>query len=128
MGTVFEKRVEEIMTRPVVTVNFSDPVLEAARKMVAHDIGAVVVISGGMPVGIITEKDLMRRVILEERNPRATRCEEIMSRPLVTIKPDAKLSDALNIMREKNIRRLSVQRGSRLVGIVTAKDIIHKII
>jgi len=128
MSSVFDKPVEEIMSSPVITVNFSDPALEAARKMIAHDIGAVIVVSGGLPVGIITEKDILRKIVLEERNPRTTRCEEIMSKPLITVKPETKLGDALHIMREKNIRRLPVQRGNKLVGIVTAKDIIGKII
>ncbi len=128
MSGVFDKPVREIMTSPVVTVMFSDPVIAAVDKMISHDIGAVVVISAGKPVGIITERDILKRVILEERDPRSTFCQDIMSKPLITVRPDTPLSEALAIMRRNGIRRLPVVEKGELVGIVTEKDIIRKIL
>jgi len=128
MSEVFDKPVREIMTTPVVTVMFSDPVIAAVEKMISHDIGAVVVISGGRPVGIITERDILKRVILEEKDPRGVFCQDIMSKPLITIKPDTPLSEALSIMRKHGIRRLPIVEGDELIGIITEKDLIRKIL
>jgi len=128
MSEVFDKPVREIMTTPVVTVMFSDPVIAAVEKMISHDIGAVVVISGGRPVGIITERDILKRVILEEKDPRSVFCQDIMSKPLITIKPDTPLSEALSIMRKHGIRRLPIVEGDELIGIITEKDLIRKIL
>jgi len=123
-----DRPVSEIMTSPVVTVLFSDPVIAAVSKMVAHDIGAVVVMSAGEPAGIITERDVLERVVLEDRNPRTTTCQEVMSKPLITVTPDTPMTKALEIMRKHGIRRLPVVRGRALVGIVTEKDIIRKLL
>lgn len=123
-----DKPVSEIMTTPVVTVLFSDPVIAAVNKMITHDIGAVVVMSAGMPTGIITERDILQRVILEERDPRTTMCQDIMSKPLITVTPDMLMTKALEIMRKHGIRRLPVVRGKTLIGIVTEKDIIRKLL
>ena len=123
-----DKPVSEIMTTPVVTVLFSDPVIAAVNKMITHDIGAVVVMSAGMPTGIITERDILQRVILEERDPRTTMCQDIMSKPLITVTPDTLMTKALEIMRKHGIRRLPVVRGKTLIGIVTEKDIIRKLL
>lgn len=128
MGEVFEKPVSSIMTSPVVSVMFSDPAITAVNKMISHDIGAVVVISGGRPVGIITERDILKRVVAEERNPRATFCQNVMSKPLITTSPETTVGKALEIMKKNGIRRLPVVRGEELVGIVTEKDIIRKLI
>jgi len=123
-----DRPVSEVMTSPVVTVLFSDPVIAAVNKMITHDIGAVIVMSAGVPAGIITERDILQRVILEERNPRTTLCQDIMSKPLVTVPPDTPMTKALEIMRKHGIRRLPVVRGKTLVGIVTEKDIIRKLL
>lgn len=123
-----DRAVSEIMTTPVVTVLFSDPVIAAVNKMITHDIGAVVVMSAGVPAGIITERDILQRVVLEERDPRTTICQDIMSKPLITVTPDTSMTKALEIMRKHGIRRLPVVRGRTLVGIVTEKDIIRKLL
>lgn len=128
MSQVFDKPVSSIMTPHVVTVLFSDPIIVAVNKMITHDIGAVIVMSAGKPIGIITEKDILTRVILEEKDPRKTFCQNIMSKPLIMVSPDTKIGKALDIMRQNNIRRLPVIEEDELKGIITEKDIIRKLI
>ncbi|HDD63773.1 MAG: histidine kinase [Thermofilum sp. ex4484_79] len=120
--------VGDIMTSPVVTVLFSDPVIAAVNKMITHDIGAVIVMMGGQPAGIITERDILKKIIMEGRDPKKTMCQDIMTKPLVTVESDTPVARALALMKEKDIRRLPVVKMGRLVGIVTEKDIIRKII
>ena len=125
MSAFLDKPAKEIMSTPVVTVLFSDPVISAVNKMITHDIGAVVVMMGGQPVGIITERDILKRVVLEERNPRTTMCQDVMSKPLITIRLDTPLSEAISIMQKNGIRRLPVVENNEIIGIVTDLSLIH---
>jgi len=121
------KDVKSVMTSPVVTVLFSDTVATAADKMVTHDIGAVIVISGGQPVGIMTERDVVKKIVVDGRDAARTPASQVMSKPLITVGPDATIVQAIAIMKDRNIRRLPVVRGTNLVGIVTEKDLIRRL-
>lgn len=122
------KKVKDVMSSPVISVLPTDPVFEAANKMINYGIGAVVVESGGKPEGIVTERDLIRRVLIESKDPKKTICKEIMSKPLVTIDPDAPILKAINLMKEKEIRRIVVVKGGKMVGIVTEKELIRNLL
>jgi len=89
--------------------------------MQAENIGAVIVMRRGSPAGIITEKDIIRKIIIDQKNPAKTTAEQIMSTPLVWIESDETVADALELMRENNVRRLAVIRNGRLVGLVTER-------
>jgi len=119
-----EKKVRDVMSSPVVSVLPTDSVFEAASRMMSHGVGAVVVESGGRPEGIVTERDLIKRVLIEGKDPKRVACREIMSRPLVTIDPEASILKAVTLMKEKEIRRIVVVKGGRMVGIVTEKELI----
>jgi len=116
------------MSSPVVSVLPTDSVFEAASRMMSHGVGAVVVESGGRPEGIVTERDLIKRVLIEGKDPKRVACREIMSRPLVTIDPDASILKAVTLMKEKEIRRIVVVKGGRMVGIVTEKELIKNLL
>lgn len=116
--------VESVMRSPPVTVLFSDSISSVIEKMITNNIGAVVVISGGNPVGIITEKDIIEKVTRTGRDPTKTRAEEIMSYPLISIEADKTIRDALILMRDKKIRRLGVTRRGKLIGIVTERRLL----
>ncbi len=122
-----EKKVRDIMTSPVVSVLPTDSVFEAASKMMSYGIGAVVIESGGKPEGIVTERDLIRRVLMEGKDPKKVACREIMSKPLVTIDSEASILKAITLMKEKEIRRIVVVKGGRTVGIVTEKELIRNL-
>ena len=109
------------MRTPPVMVLSSDKVLKVAEKMQAENIGAVIVMRRGSPAGIITEKDIVKKTIIDQKNPARTTAEEIMSTPLVWIESDETVADALELMRENNVRRLAVIRNGRLVGLVTER-------
>lgn len=119
-----ENSVESVMRSPPVTALFSDSVASVIDKMITNNIGAVIVISGGNPVGIITERDVVEKVTRAGRDPSKIKAEEIMSSPLISIEADKTIGDALVLMRDKKVRRLGVTRRGRLVGIVTERRLL----
>jgi len=116
--------VKEIMTRDVCVANKSESVLNASRKMIEFGVGSVVVVENGKPVGIVTESDIIKKVVARNKVPAEVRLEDIMTYPLITIKPTTSIREAANIMLKRGIRRLPVVDGDRLVGIVTDTDIL----
>lgn len=96
---------------------------DAIFQMVEHNIGSVVVTSGVQPKGIITERDLMRKVILQGMDVRKALAREIMSAPLITIDADAHIGEAATLMFEKKIRRLLVTKKGAVIGIFTQRDL-----
>jgi len=116
------------MRRPPVTVLFSDTVSSVAEKMVASNVGAVIVMSGGAPAGIVTERDIVEKAVRDRKDPNKTQAHEIMSSPVVSIDAEKSVRDALKIMRDKKIRRFAVTKGSRLVGVVTERRLLDSLI
>ena len=119
-----EESVEAVTRSPPVTVLFSDSVSSVVDKMLTHDIGAVIVMSGGRPVGIITERDVLERVVKAHRDPDKTYANTIMSSPIISIDSSKSLRDALTTMRDRHIRRLAVMKGGNLVGLVTERRVL----
>jgi predicted transcriptional regulator len=88
-------------------------------------VGSAVVIDGGLPVGIVTEKDLISKVVARNRVPSEILVEEVMSQPVITISPSTSLREAARIMMKRGIRRLPVvNNNGELVGIITDNDIL----
>ena len=116
-------RVSDLMTKDVVhTVTPEASVEEAAMRMKDVGRGCLVVIERGQPVGIITERDLVQKVLAGKLSPRDLRVSQIMSKPVLTVGPEALVSDAATIMMKNRIRRLVVTEGLRVVGILTVTD------
>lgn len=125
---MLRKRVTEIMTEaPLDTTERGLTVALAARVMKERARGSLIVVDNGKPVGIITERDLVRRVIAENRSSSATKIGDIMSEPLISIGPEATVSSAANVMYKNGVRRLPVIEGGRLLGIVTSTDLARAI-
>lgn len=116
--------VGEIMTKEVVAVVPGDPVRAAVREMVDHEIGAVVVAEGTRAVGVFTERDLARR-ILDDPGLLDRPVGEVMSAPVVSTEPDVEIVAAFDLMNAKQVRRLPVVEGARLVGVVTERDLLR---
>ncbi len=117
--------VKEIMTREVCTVSKNDSVHTLAKKMLEFGVGSAVVIENGKPIGIVTEKDLIAKVVAKNKLPSELRVSEIMSEPLITITPLTSLKEAARLMIKRGIRRLPVVDNSgTLVGIITDNDIL----
>ena len=113
--------VKEIMTKAVATIGTGRTVLEAAKLMDQQNVGDLVVMDEGMARGIVTERDLVRRVIAQ-RKPLDTKVSEVMSYPLITIEEDCSLRDAARKMVKYKIRRLPVTQDGKLVGIIATSD------
>ena len=117
--------VRDVMSSPVVTMDEDETSNKAAANMDMHDLGAVIVTNkAGKSIGIITERDLVIRVIAKNLKPDTVKANEIMTTPLVTIEPEATISDAARRMTRLDIRRLGVIYKGNLVGIISSKDIL----
>jgi len=118
--------VREAMSSPVITVWENDSVADAAGVMKEHRIGAIIVHGGdSQPVGIVTMRDLVYRVIAEGRSPSEIKVKEVMSSPLMTVEPEASLEEAMEMMNRNNVRRLGVVYRGSLEGVISDKDIIR---
>jgi len=126
------KNVTELLkskpARPMVTVKPEDTVLDAIKILAREDIGAAVVVSGDRLVGIFSERDYTRKIVLKGRSSESTRVEEIMTANVVCVSPRAKTRDCMALMSEKNIRHLPVVDEGRVVGMVSIRDIVTDII
>lgn len=108
----------------VVTIGPEASALDAARLMNDHHIGALVVVSsGGRPVGIFTERDLLRRVVAARKDPAATSVEDVMTREMLACPPEATLDDMRSLMRERRIRHIPIVGESGLAGMVSIGDL-----
>ncbi len=119
--------VEDIMSAPLITVETGVIVRDAAILMTEKKIGSIIVTDSGNPVGIVTERDALARVVSLCRDPCETRISEIMSSPLITIPKETEILAAMRKMREDGIRRLGVTEDGNIVGIVTERDIIRAV-
>jgi CBS domain-containing protein len=117
--------VKDVMSSPVVTLDKDATSNKVADLMDENELGCVIVTNKkGQPVGIITERDLVIRVLTKNLKPDAVKAKEIMTSPLVTIEPEATISEAARRMSRLNIRRLGVIYKGNLVGVVSSKDIL----
>lgn len=117
--------VKDIMSSPVITIKENGSAGNVAALMEKNKVGCVVVTAGeDRPIGIITERDLVVRVVASDLKPSKVAVKEIMSTPLITIGPDETLNEAGRMMSRLNIRRLGVMYKGELVGIVSSKDVL----
>ena len=111
------------MSVEVASLDFKETSAAAAKKMAEAGFGCLLVTRMGRVVGIVTERDLVRKILAKNGDPNKIRLEEIMSQPVITIDPSFQIADASKLMSERRIRRLPVIDGGLLVGIVTTTDI-----
>lgn len=117
--------VSQIMIKNVLSTEKSTQLADAARLMTEKGIGCVVITENGKPVGVLTEKDIMKEIV-RDKNVFEKDVGSLMSRPLVSVSPDTPVVDALDLMRKKDIRRLPVINEGRLEGLVTVhRDLLY---
>jgi len=116
-------KIEKLMTKNVITLSADASVYEAVKLMNKNKIGCLVVVDNSHIVGILTERDLLERVLEKCRNPKETRISEIMTRHVITGKPDMELSEATEVMFKNKVKKLPIIEKNHLVGIVTLTDI-----
>jgi CBS domain-containing protein len=123
MATVYDL----VKDRRVYSIDVEKTVLEAARFMMEHNIGALPVMREGKLVGIFSERDLMNRVVAGGRNPGMTQVAEVMTANPRTVDADESLEDCLFLMKELNFRHLLIVSGGELKGLVSLRDILMKV-
>jgi len=113
--------VKDFMNENVITVDLSKTVFDAAVLMSENERACLVVMDEKTPIGIVTERDFVRRVV-SQKTPLDAKISEIMSKPLIIIHPDSSLRDAARLMVNNKIRRLPVVKEKKLVGILVVSD------
>lgn len=109
----------------VYTVAPGATVLEAARAMDAHNVGSLLVVDGDKPVGIFSERDLMRRVVVAGKDPAKVKVREVMSREVWVVEPDTRVKEAMAIMTERRCRHLPVVEKGKVVGLISIGDLVR---
>jgi CBS domain-containing protein len=108
----------------VLSIEAASSVFEAVQEMVEANVGSLLVTDGGDIVGIVTERDYLRRVTLEGRTDRETAVGEIMTAPLVVVTPETDIDECMAIMTNRRIRHLPVVRDGDVVGVVSIGDVV----
>lgn len=123
--------VESVLDRKGHEVWFIGPdatVFDAIRWMAAKNVGALLVMEGGDVLGIISERDYTRKVILKDRSSKETKVREIMTTDLIVVRPDTTVEEAMHIMTRNRVRHLPVVDRGRLVGLVSIGDLVERTI
>jgi len=113
----------KLMVKNVITLQKDASVHEAVTLLNKNKIGCIVVVDNGNIAGIVTERDLLERVLEKCRNPKETKVSEIMTRDVITGTPDMDTLDATRLMFKLKVKKLPITEGNRLVGIITLTDI-----
>ena len=122
------KNLLESKSKEVWTIGPGDLVYDAIVMMAAKQIGALAVVEGGRVVGIITERDYARKVIIQNKSSKSTGVREIMTEQVIYVQPNQKIEECMALMTEKRIRHLPVIGGDKLVGIISIGDVVKEII
>ena len=116
-------KVEDVMTTDIITIDVNATVKKAAKIMDKNEISCLIAARKGTAVGIITERDLLKRIIVESKNPEKTKVKEVMSSPLEVVAPGTDLEKALRLMFRKKIKKLPVVDEGNFLGLVSLTDI-----
>ncbi|NOS61446.1 MAG: CBS domain-containing protein [Nitrosarchaeum sp.] len=115
--------VKDVMISDLTTLDASTSIKDAAKLMDKNNIGCIIVTKNQLPIGILTERDFVKRIAAKEK-PSTTSLEEVMSSPLIEVKPDETVWEAAQIMKTNNIHKLPVKKDNKIIGIVTATDLV----
>ena len=117
--------VKDYMTKEINTTNGNTTITEVANVMAADENaeGYVIVLEKGKPVGIVTERDIVNKIVAQNMDPTKTNVSDIMSTPLITIDPDENLLTTSQLMQKNNVRKVVVIKNGIIYGVITAKDI-----
>jgi CBS domain-containing protein len=114
--------------RGIHAIGPDEPVLAAIKKMAEHHIGALLVMSGDRLVGIVSERDYARKVVLLGRSSTETKVEAIMTGKVITVSPKQDAHDCMRLMTDRRIRHLPVVQGDRVVGVLSIGDLVRAVI
>jgi len=114
-----------VARRNLIDVDENSSVIEASKKMVEENRGSVVVTRKGERIGILTERDLLRKVVAKGLDPRSTKVKDVMTSPAVSVDQTRPLREAIDLMNRKGVRRMLVTDNGKVVGIFTLRDILR---
>jgi len=120
-------QVKDVMVTNLITIEADATVKKAAELMDKHDIGCLIVVSYGNPIGIVTERDMLKRIMLQKRDIAKTRVGNIMSAPLIATTPETDIRDAVRLMNERRIKKLPVVQEGELIGLVSLTDVMRSL-
>jgi signal-transduction protein with cAMP-binding, CBS, and nucleotidyltransferase domain len=122
----FETQVplREVMKNNPVMIGIDANVAQAAKAMCTEEVGSVIIIQKGKPIGIVTEEDIACKVVAKDFKPSTVRVDKIMSTPLITVSADKTVGDAAHMMVKHKVRRLPIVDHSKVIGIVTVRDLL----
>ncbi len=123
ISEILDQRDKEIWS-----IRSDQPVLDAIRLMAEKGIGALLVMDDGRLVGVLSERDYARKVILEDRSSKNTLIGEIMTRDVFTVSPESKVSECMSIMTDNDFRHLPVVEGDEVVGMISIGDLVKVVI
>jgi len=115
--------VRDVMNTDVKTIKKDATIQEAADLMSKYSIGSLIVVVDSRVIGIITERDILKKVVAAGQDAAQTKVKDIMTEDVIMIGPDTDIEDAAEIMMEKRIKKLPVVSQHRLIGIITATDL-----
>lgn len=121
-----EKKIRDIMTKNIMAIPRTASVASAVKLMADHNISCVIVTENNHPVGIVTERDLVKRVLAKKKNTARTKVSDVMTPNLITVSADSTLADAMEIIEGMHIRRLPVVDRTGIVGLVTLSDVVRE--
>jgi len=116
--------VKDVMRKNVISIDASMTVKDAATMMADTDVGCVVITRGNAPIGILTERDFVKRIVSEEKDL-ATPLADVMSFPLITVEPEDTVWEAAEVMKKNKIHKVPVADQGKLIGIITTTDIVQ---
>jgi CBS domain-containing protein len=119
------QKLKKIMVENVITVKPNDTVKKAAELMNLHGISSLIVVDSGKPVGIVTERDMLSRVLDKPMVTTKAVVVDVMSKPVVTASPNMRAGDAAKLMIQRNIKKLPIVENGRLVGLVSLTDLLR---
>lgn len=124
MKKIMNIKIKDMMRTQLTTVEAEENIEDVAKKMTSEKTSCSLVMDQGKVIGIITERDITRRLIAGGKDPKETKAKEIMSSPIIAVGEDALLADAALIMAKNKVRRLAViNKESKLIGMITASDL-----
>lgn len=123
--TVLRTILETKTHREVLSIGEDAPILEAVDKLCAAHVGALLVMHGTKPIGILSERDLLTRVLLERRDPTATHVRDVMTRDVIAVNVETSTEEVMRIMTERRCRHLPVIDDDEIVGLVSIGDVVR---
>ena len=116
--------VKDIMKTNVITIDASRQVIDAAKMMDNANVGCIIITKDSKPVGILTERDFVKRIVAQNL-PSSTQLSEVMSSPLISTHPGETVWEAAEIMQQKHIHKVPVEENDKIIGILTATDLVE---